>query len=141
LRFPSHARRERAATIVSFALIAPIFLFIIFGALEFGRVLMTWMVITSEVAEAARYGAVHYDDTRDNAVQSDEIKRYIQRRLDGLVDSQGLVPAPLVCITSDPNIDVTISYRVPLVIPLVAQLLPNPFPLSARSMMRAETAK
>src|SRR6266545_4512843 len=73
LRLPSRARaraaarRERAATIVSFALIAPIFLFIIFGALEFGRVLMTWIVITNEVAEAARYGAVRYDAARDSA--------------------------------------------------------------------------
>jgi hypothetical protein len=50
----------------------------------------------------------------------------------------GLVPAPVVRVTADPKVDVIISYQVPLVIPLVSQFLPNPFPLQARSVMRAE---
>ncbi len=49
--------RERAVTITSFALVAPVFLFIVFGTLEMSRVLNAWMVITNEAREAARYGA------------------------------------------------------------------------------------
>jgi hypothetical protein len=37
-----------------------------------------------------------------------------------------------------PLVQVTIYYQVPLVIPVVANMLPNPFPIAARSAMRGE---
>jgi hypothetical protein len=37
-----------------------------------------------------------------------------------------------------PLVQVTIYYQVQLVIPLVSNMLPNPFPIAARSAMRGE---
>jgi hypothetical protein len=133
--------RQTAATITTFALVAPIFLFIVFGTLEMARVMSAWMVITNEAVEAARYGAVHYDSTRDPLAQASDIRIVLGDRMKGVLAVEGFKPAPVIQVLQvapDPKIDVTISYQVPLVIPLVSQFLPNPFPLQARSVMRAE---
>jgi Flp pilus assembly protein TadG len=140
------AHRQRAVTIVSFALVAPLVLFIIFATMEMGRVLNTWLVITNEAREAARYAAVSFDSTRDwtqSANQSAEqtaVRAYITNRLTGVLDQAYLTPAPSVVVTrnASPNVQVTIYYKVPLVVPLVSDLLPNPFPITARSAMRGE---
>lgn len=141
-RFLQH--REKALSTVAFALIAPIFLLIVFGTLETARVFNNWMVITNEAREAARYGAVTFDGTLDyatqQATQRAAVSAYISQRLNGVLDPQYLTPAPDVTVTTDarPRIQVTIYYQVPLVIPLVSQILPNPFPLAARSAMQGE---
>ena len=136
--------REQAATVVTFALIAPVFLLIVFGTMEMGRVLNAWLVITNEAREAARYGAVTFDSTKDpateQAAEQTAVRAYIHQRLTGVLDQRNLTREPDVLVTSDssPKVQVTIYYQVPLVVPLVSQVLPNPFPLAARSAMRGE---
>jgi Flp pilus assembly protein TadG len=139
--------RDRAVTITSFALVAPVFLFIIFGTLEMSRVLNAWMVITNEAREAARYGAVNFDGTQSlSAAQAAEqslVRTYLRQRFDGVLDPTGLYqPADVSLLPTGQNqsplIQVTIYYQVPLVIPLVSSFLPNPFPIAARSAMRGE---
>ena len=61
------AHNSPAVSTVSFALIAPIFLLIVFSTMEMGRVFNAWIVITNEAREAARYGAVTYDASQDRA--------------------------------------------------------------------------
>ena len=137
-------RRESAASVVTFALIAPAFLLIVFGTMEMGRVLNAWMVITNEAREAARYGAVTYDAAADRAaelaLERSAVRTYLSQRLQGQLDQTNLSPAPDVTVTAEahPRVQVTIYYQVPLVVPLVSNLLPNPFPIAARSAMRGE---
>jgi Flp pilus assembly protein TadG len=136
--------RQSAATIVTFALIAPALLLMVFGTMEIGRVLNAWLVITNEAREAARYGAVTFDSTQDAATEQtaeqSAVRAYISSRLSGVLDKTYLTPAPAVVVTSDPSpkVQVTIYYQVPLVVPLISQVLPNPFPIAARSVMRGE---
>ena len=138
------AHRQPAVTIVSFALVAPLLLFIVFGTMEMGRVLNAWLVITNEAREAARYGAVTFDATNDHAseqtAEQTAVRAYISNRLTGVLDQTYLTPAPSVVVTNDasPKVQVTIYYKVPLVVPLISQVLPNPFPIAARSAMRGE---
>jgi Flp pilus assembly protein TadG len=143
----SMRHRQQAATIVSFALIAPVFLFIIFGIMEMGRVLNAWMVITNEAREAARYGAVTFDGSLPTATalanEQTTIRAYVQQRLDGQLAASGVYRQPDVQLVpsganQSPLVQVTIYYQVPLVIPIVSQMLPNPFPIAARSAMRGE---
>src|SRR5919198_1055588 len=133
--------RQHATSIVSFALIAPVFLLIIFGMMEMGRVLSAWVVITNEAREAARYAAVTYDGTLDPPVQlaneRASVRAFVQQRLDGQLAASGVYRLPDVALiptgtNQSPLIQVTIYYEVPLVIPLVSQMLPNPFPIAAR---------
>ena len=138
------AHNSPAVSTVSFALIAPIFLLIVFSTMEMGRVFNAWIVITNEAREAARYGAVTYDASQDRAseqsIEQSTVTSFISQRLSGVLDLNNLSPAPTVIITSDdrPKIQVTIYYKVPLVIPIVSNVLPNPFPVAARSAMQGE---
>jgi Flp pilus assembly protein TadG len=158
-----HRHRQEGATILTFALIAPLVLLIIFGVAEMGRVLQAWMVLTNEAREAARYASVNFDSTKDwtqTSVQASEqsaVQAYIANRLNGVLDQSYVSPAPSVVVTADSprKIQVTIYYKVPLLIPLVNSFVPNQpcfsglpagdprigqlcFPVAARSTMRGE---
>lgn len=131
-------RRESATTVATFALLAPVLFLLLFGAMEGGRMLFAWNVITNEAREAARYGAVNYGRT-DVDLQA-LVEARLDSRLRSVLPAANISPAPSVVIQPDPapHVDVTVYYRVPLVIPLVSQVLPNPFPLRATSEMRGE---
>jgi Flp pilus assembly protein TadG len=122
---------------------APLIFLVLFGIMEGGRVISAWLVITSEAREAARYGAVRFG-TADLETQ---VETYIDQRLfgdsatrrDDVLARSGLTPEPSVTIDEiTRRVTVTIYYKVDLVIPIVRDVLPNPFPLAARSSMRGE---
>jgi Flp pilus assembly protein TadG len=54
-------RKERAQGMVEFALVIPIVLVVVFGIIEFGRLLFTYSVVFTSSREAARYGAAAGD--------------------------------------------------------------------------------
>lgn len=133
-------KKERAVSAASFALIAPVLFLVLMGIMEGGRVLSAWLVITNEAREGARLGAVRFGDGTPDE-QAQRVRAYLAGRLAGVLASDGLVPAPLVVIRDDATgraVEVTVSYRVPLTVPVVRSVLPDPFPLAARSTMRGE---
>ena len=134
--------RQQAVTTVTFALIAPVFFLIVFGTMEMGRVFNNWMVITNEAREAARYGAVIYDGTQDfsseQTAEQKAVTAYLANRLNGVLDQHYMTAYVTLSQDPRPKIQVRINYQVPLVIPLVSQLLPNPFPIAAQSAMQGE---
>jgi Flp pilus assembly protein TadG len=48
-------KRRRGTAVVEFAVIAPLFFLLIFGMIEFGRVIMVQQIITNASREGARY--------------------------------------------------------------------------------------
>jgi hypothetical protein len=54
-------RKDRAQTMVEFALVFPILLLIVYGIIEFGRMLFIYTAVTSASREGARYGAAAGD--------------------------------------------------------------------------------
>ena len=50
----SHRKERRGATVVEFAIIAPVFFLLVFGMIEFGRMVMVQQVITNASREGAR---------------------------------------------------------------------------------------
>jgi hypothetical protein len=54
---PSHFQARRGQGMVEFALAIPLFLLLVFGVFEFGRLLMTYSAVFSAAREAARYGS------------------------------------------------------------------------------------
>ena len=71
VRFPPFKARE-GTTAVEFALIAPALFMILFGAVEFGRLLWTQAALHFAVEEAARCASV----TPSVCGTSDQIKAY-----------------------------------------------------------------
>jgi len=49
---------RRGAAVVEFAIVAPLFLLLVFGIIEFGRMVMVQQVITNAAREGARQGIV-----------------------------------------------------------------------------------
>jgi hypothetical protein len=63
--------------------------------------------------------------------------------LSGVLASSGVYRQPDVVLVptaqnQSPLVQVTVYYKVDLVTPLIASVLPNPFPIMARSAMRGE---
>jgi len=54
--------REKAQTMVEFALVFPMVLLITYGIIEFGRMVFIYTTVTSAAREAARYGAAAGDN-------------------------------------------------------------------------------
>jgi Flp pilus assembly protein TadG len=123
---------------LTFALLGPIFFLLTLGSMEVGRVLSAWAIITNEAREAARYGAVNYGRTDIDVAT--EVRQRAGQRVTAMLPPGGLTPAPQVAVSAGPprEVAVTVSYQVNLVIPVVNRVLPNPFPLTARSTMRGE---
>ncbi len=53
-RTSRRARRRRGATVVEFALVAPLLILLIFGMFEFGRMMMVEQILTNAAREGAR---------------------------------------------------------------------------------------
>jgi len=70
LRLP-RSHKQRAQTMVEFALVFPLILFITYGVIEFGRMVFIYAAVTGAAREGARYGAAAGDIGGGNAHYTD----------------------------------------------------------------------
>ena len=61
--WPGRACRQRGQALVEFALGALLLFLIVFGVVDFGRVIYAYSAVSNAAREGARYGAVHPSDT------------------------------------------------------------------------------
>lgn len=121
---------EKGQSIVEFALVLPLFLFLLIGIAEFGRAWMTRNILTGAAREAARIAAV-----QGNAASA-------QARANNVLSSAGILGAS-VTLNDDGaaygTCAATVSYDFPLTI---AGFLPGisgmSIPLSSSTSMRKE---
>ena len=59
----NHRQNERGATIAEFAVVALLFFTIIFGIIEFGRLLYTHNALTDATRRGARFASLHNSDS------------------------------------------------------------------------------
>lgn len=125
------SREERGATLVEFALVLPVILLLVFGMIEFGRVLNAQIVIRNAAREGARAGSVGKSAAEIAACVLD-----MSPTLDGgalsvaVTNAQGATGEAVV---------VHVAYSVDVVTPLIAAFFSsNPVPLAAESSMRLE---
>jgi Flp pilus assembly protein TadG len=57
------SRRPRGQTLVEFAFVAPIFFFMLFAIIDFGRYVYYVQIINNAAREGARYAIVHGDNS------------------------------------------------------------------------------
>jgi len=60
-------RGERGTTMAEFAIISAVFFMIIFGIIEFGRLLYTHNALTDAARRGARYAVLHHETVADKA--------------------------------------------------------------------------
>jgi Flp pilus assembly protein TadG len=135
-------RGERGQNILEFALIAPIFLSLVFGIVDFGLGLRAWISITNAAREGARVGAIRGD--------CDAIKQQVIDTSGGLVDpgtvDDQVTIDPAGCDgTAGDSVTVTVSYEYDPITPLGGLLsifggggLAGSFNIESTSDMRVE---
>lgn len=125
-------RREEGQAMVEMALVLPILLLLLLGIVEFGRVFNAFISVAHVSREAARAAALGSSDPEITALALDRAEGLEKDRL-------------VIQVTPEPSqrargtgVEVEVDYSVPLIAPLLANLLPNPFPVSAQTTMRVE---
>ena len=139
-------RNRKGAAAVEFAIVAPIFFLLIFGMIEFGRMVMVQQVITNASREGARVavldGAVR-DGSQSSPGVIDSVERYLQN---ARIDPNDAT------ITVDPYTPSSAGYGEPVTVTVAIPFsqvswLPSPFflngdtNLTATTVMRRETVQ
>ncbi len=128
---------RRGAAVVEFAVVAPIFLLLVLGMIEFGRVLMVQQMLINASREGARVAVL------DGATTGD-----VESTVDDYLDGSS-ISAANVTVTPDPPSNAgfgdPVTVRVTLPFDQVSWL-PSPMYLSgymitAESVMRRETVQ
>jgi hypothetical protein len=84
-------KNERGATIAEFAVVALLFFTIVFGIIEFGRLLYTHNALTDATRKGARYASIHHGA---NANDELAVKRYVVYGPNGTFDQLGNPTSP-----------------------------------------------
>lgn len=128
---------RHGASVVEFAIVAPIFFLVVLGIIEFGRMAMVQQIITNAAREGARVGIL---DNASYATVDTKVKQYLSAAaLTGA--TVNVVPNPPSSAGYDEPVTVTVS------IPFdKASWLPTPFfikgtVLTANAVMRRETVE
>lgn len=122
----------RGQALVELALILPILVLLIMGTLDLGHILGDYLLLISASREGARVGAV---GANDEVIRS-RIKEVASTL--GLTDDNIFVTPEETSRHPGVALRVRVQYEAKLFTPLLSQLLPNPLPLSAETVMRVE---
>lgn len=133
----SHRKNRRGAAAVEFAVIAPVFILLVFGMVEFGRMVMVQQVLTNASREGARRAVL---DGATSSEVTTTVNDYLQN---------STVQGATVTISPNPPNNagfgepVTVTISVPF---SSVSWLPTPMylgqkTLSASTVMRRESAQ
>lgn len=113
---------------VEFVMVLPLLLFLVFGVTDVGRGLIASIELQQAVQEGALFASF---DPSDPAAIEDRVRSSAS----GMVDlSDPAVVVSVECPDGDEKVAVRATYTLPLVTPLVAQVLGDPLALEARSV-------
>lgn len=125
-------KSRKGQSIVETALVLPLILMILLSIIEFGRIFNAYLVITNASREGARAAAVGASDAE------------IMNRI---INTAGTLNAVAMKITVSPStlnriqgsqVTVMIDYGVDIITPLIGGIIPDPYKLSAKTVMRIE---
>ena len=141
------ARREslrdsKGQATSEFALIAMVLMLIFFGIMEGGRIFSSWLIITNEAREAARYGSVGVGDPARQPTLVEDVRNQVVQRTMGILDQSQLNST--ATLGPDPNypqwLKVQINYNVEILAAPLLVWFPKFVPLTAVSTMRTDAA-
>jgi Flp pilus assembly protein TadG len=127
-------------SLLEFALVAPVFLLLLFGIVDFGRAYSTSVTLTNAVREGARYGIT-------NPTDSSGIIAKVQIAASPYNDGHLTVSSPScnTSCTSGQSIVVASSYSFSFITPLAAiahyisgGTVPSTFTINSSATMRIE---
>ncbi len=135
-----YRKYRRGASVVEFALVAPVFFLLVFGMIEYGRMVMVQQVLTNATREGARRAVL-------DGANVDDIKQHVVDYL----HSSAITAATKSDVTVEPDplssaqAGDPVTVRVEILFDRVSWL-PSPFflgakELTAQSVMRRESVQ
>ncbi len=112
------------------AIVLPLLLLMLFGIIEFGRILGAYMIVHDLAREGVRHGVVGMSDTniRNHIITNDSFLSIV---------NEDITITPLTRTIGDP-LTVRIDYDIDIMTPIISSIVPNPMGLSAEYVMRIE---
>lgn len=124
-------KSKSGQSLVEMAIILPVLLMLIFGMVEFGRILSSYLIMENLSRDAARYGVVGHTDT--------EITNLIDAQNPGLDSTKLTITIdPAGTRTRGTALTITLNYSVDIISPVISGILPNPYPLDTSCTMMVE---
>lgn len=111
LRRPGRRLSEAGQNLIETAIVMPLLLLLLAGALDLGRAFNAYIVLTNAAREGARYGTLYPTDTAN-------IKAWTQReaRAGGIILNTGdITPTVTLPITPGDPVRVDVGYQLPVV--------------------------
>lgn len=133
----SHRKNRRGAAVVEFAIVAPLFILLVFGMIEFGRMVMVQQVLTNASREGARTAVI---DGSTSTEVTQTVTNYLQN---------SSITGATVTINPDPPSNVGFGQPVTVTVSVAfnqVSWLPSPMYLGATNMsastvMRRESSQ
>ncbi|GAA0480486.1 hypothetical protein GCM10008986_01280 [Salinibacillus aidingensis] len=124
-------KSQRGQAVVEIALALPILLLLIFGMIDFGRIIHTYMTVEHVSRESARAASVGDDNLKieETAFQAAPALKH---------EHLSVTISPESNRTRGSYVSVATSYPVEIFTPFIKQLLPNPFLVTSETVMRME---
>lgn len=123
---------KKGQALVEMAFVLPLLLLILMGIVEFGRIFNAHLIITNASREGARYAAVHSTDAEIEAVIDNLTSTLDQNNL-----TLTITPS-FANRTSGSTVEVRIDYDIDIIAPLISAVIPDPFRITAYTVMRVE---
>jgi Flp pilus assembly protein TadG len=132
-----HRKKRKGAAAVEFALVAPVFVLLVFGMIEYGRMVMVQQVITNASREGARRAVL------DGATATDVSSTVTTYLTNGAVSGATVTMNPTNPATVVAGNPITVTVSVPYT---AVSWLPAPFflgntTMTANSTMRRESVE
>lgn len=123
--------KHKGQTLVETALVLPIILLLIFGIIEFGRILSTNIIVSNASREGARYSAVGYTDEQVRTTVTAKTSTLTIGEININHENQG---------TEEEKVTVTVTCNHTLITPIVSKLISESgtFNIESSTEMRVE---
>jgi Flp pilus assembly protein TadG len=125
-------KSQKGQATVELALSLTVLFLILFGIIDFGRIFHSWLVLDHAGREAARIASLGGTDA--------EVRNTALNASSSLVASNmsmSITPSESER-TRGIYTMITLTYSIPISTPLMAQILPNPFNITSKTVMRVE---
>lgn len=128
---------DRGQAVVEMALILPIVVLLVFGALDVGRLFNAQIVVTQAAREGARVAAV--ECTLNATTCANDVNTRVNGSLSGLNVADSNVTVSSGPYVAGAAVTVQVQYTISLVTPVLSRLIPgSPFTLTGATTMRLE---
>lgn len=127
-------KREKGQSLVEFALILPLIVFLLLGVVDFSRIFHSYLTIDHAGREAARAASIGRDDSTIEGVAVSQ-----GSSINLTTDQVAVEPpvSPPDKRNSGTDVTITISYPVTFLTPLISNVV-GPLTLKNKTVMRVE---